>query len=131
MKLTEPISKIMTSDIISVLPDALLADMKRLMERRGIHHLPIESQDGQLMGLVSSEDIARVERVYPSIIDVKAQHFMTTDLVKLKPEASIKEVLNTFLENRYRALPVVDANDVLVGIVTPYDFLENLNKNDE
>ena len=128
MKLTEPISKIMTIDITAVKPNTSLEEMKRLMARRGFHHLPVESNEGELLGLVSAEDIARVERAYPSLMSIKAEHFMTTDLVKLSLDTSILDALDIFLENRYRALPVVDTDNILVGIVTPYDFLEKLVK---
>ena len=47
------IEAIMSTDLITVLPDATLAEARRLMHNNRIHHLPVVKEDGELIGLRS------------------------------------------------------------------------------
>ncbi|MDH3730855.1 MAG: CBS domain-containing protein [Acidimicrobiia bacterium] len=49
---------------------------------------------------------------------------MTTDVVTIRPEQTIKEAARLMVANRVSGLPVVDDNAALIGIVTEADFLE-------
>ncbi len=48
---------------------------------------------------------------------------MTTDVTTITPETSLRDAARILLELRISGLPVVDANNKLVGIVTEADFL--------
>ncbi len=51
------IEDIMTSPVRTVRPDALLADVVRLMAATGLHHLPVVGDDEKLVGIVSQSDL--------------------------------------------------------------------------
>ena len=51
------VEDIMTTPVITVSPDTLLADVVRLMARTGLHHLPVVEPDGRLAGIVSQSDL--------------------------------------------------------------------------
>lgn len=131
MKLNNPISSLMTKDLTTISLETSVEQIKQLFSRRSIHHLLVEGKEGDLLGMVSTEDIKRIEAFYPNILSFQAKHIMTVSLTSLSPTMSIREALLIFLENKIRALPVVDDKGKLVGIVTPYDFLEKLLSNKE
>jgi CBS-domain-containing membrane protein len=54
---------------------------------------------------------------------MKARDVMTSDVVSIGPDASILEALRLMLDRRISGLPVLDAQQRLVGIVTEGDFL--------
>jgi CBS domain-containing protein len=54
---------------------------------------------------------------------MRAGEVMTTGAATIRPEASLIEAARVMIENRISGLPVVDARDRLVGIVTEGDFL--------
>jgi CBS domain-containing membrane protein len=51
------IADIMTTPVRTAGPDALLADVVRLMAATGLHHIPIVEEDGRLAGIVSQSDL--------------------------------------------------------------------------
>lgn len=54
---------------------------------------------------------------------MKAGDVMTTGAATIRPEASLAEAAQVMVDNEISGLPVVDARDKLVGIVTEGDFL--------
>lgn len=53
---------------------------------------------------------------------------MTTDVITVRPETSIRELAELFVNKRIGSVPVVDAEGKLSGIVTESDLIE-LGKN--
>ncbi len=127
MDLNKKVSEIMSTALTAVGPNTPIEQLEKLFQRRGIHHLPVEAPDGKILGIISTDDFNRYRHV-PSPVDLVAQHIMTDNPSRLSPRVPIGEALSIFLDNRFRALPVVDAEDKLLGIVTPYDFLELILK---
>jgi len=54
---------------------------------------------------------------------MKARDVMVSTVVSVKPSASVKEVAKTFLERRISAVPVVDDEGKLLGIVSEGDLM--------
>jgi len=54
---------------------------------------------------------------------MNASDVMTREAVSIRPEAGILEALRLMLDRRISGLPVVDANAMLVGILTEGDLL--------
>ena len=131
MDLSKKVSSLMTSDLTAVKPETELEKLKALFTRRSIHHIPVENKEGILLGLVSSEDLKQHSGFISSTMGTTAGHIMTTELYYLNLESSLKEALDLFLENRFRALPIVEKSGKLVGIITPYDFLRLIDKKSE
>jgi CBS domain-containing protein len=60
----EPVANIMTVDPLTIPSSALAVEAMLEMLGRGVHHLPVVD-DGQLLGLVSSGDLMRLETANP------------------------------------------------------------------
>jgi len=54
---------------------------------------------------------------------MRARDIMTTPVVTVTPQTTIKEAARTLATRGFTALPVVDENDRLVGIVTEADLV--------
>jgi len=54
---------------------------------------------------------------------MKARDVMVSPVITVKPSASVREVAKTFLERRISAVPVVDDQGKLVGIVSEGDLM--------
>lgn len=59
----------------------------------------------------------------PEVRAVRASQFMTADVVTAKPGARITDVVALLIQRRITALPVVDDEGQLVGIVAEVDLL--------
>lgn len=57
-------------------------------------------------------------------IMLKVRDIMTTDVVTVKKETSIRELAELFTKHRVGSVPVVDDGGSLIGIVTESDLIE-------
>ncbi len=128
-----PISKIMSTDIISVNSNNTVADVVDIFKSHSIRHIPVVS-GSEIIGLISKTDIERISfvngiqensastQVY-DILDIK--HVMTTDLDCVQCEQPIKEAAEIFSRGKFHALPVLEGKE-LKGIVTTTDIINYL-----
>ena len=136
MNILNPISSIMTSDPISLDPNHTISDVRDVFKNNRIHHIPIVT-DGKLMGIVSKSDYLffrkgfavseteeNIETLRLSAFNVS--HIMTKKVAHLSSNDRISVAIEIFKENLFHAIPVVD-DGMLVGIITTYDILKNLN----
>lgn len=53
-----------------------------------------------------------------------ARDIMTTEVISVTTETSLKDLARTFIETRYSNLPVLDDNGRLVGVISETDLVE-------
>ena len=89
-------------------------DAARIMIENGVNHLPVVGNNGQLAGIVTSWDIAKaVACGYQDLDQIISRQVFTAI-----PEEAIAKVAKLMEEKAISALPVVDDNNQLVGIVS-------------
>jgi CBS domain-containing protein/gamma-glutamylcysteine synthetase len=121
----QTVSQLMATDLFTVHPDDLIDLAASVMDWKHIRHVPVEDDDGRLVGLVSHRDLLRL--LSRGLLDkqtkpVTVAEIMTSDPITVTPNTSTLEALGIMRRQKVGCLPVVE-NDKLVGIVTAYDFL--------
>ncbi len=95
------------------------------MRRRYIHSLIVEkSEDNPAYGILTSTDICDkiiAKDKNPSL--VKVREIMSTPLVTVKKDMSLKECAENMQKFHIHHIPVVNDNGDLVGMVSATDFL--------
>jgi len=56
-----PTAEVMATDVVSVSPDTPLPEVAEVMQEHAIHHLPVVSGSGQVVGIVTTTDLANAE----------------------------------------------------------------------
>lgn len=113
----------MTSELITVPDNTPVSKLKNMFKRKGVHHILVEDNDRQLLGVISTEDFLRSAHFPVNENNLFARHIMTATPTTVNKEATIFQVLEMFLDNYFRCLPVIDHTKRLAGIVTPYDIM--------
>lgn len=119
--MNEPVSTIMSRDLITLGPEDTLAKVAQTFREKRIHHLPVVD-GGKLVGLVTTYDLFKMGKSSNEYANIKVKEIMTTKLAKLEPSAKVGTAAEIFLENLFHALPIVEG-EKLVGIVTTFDVL--------
>jgi CBS domain-containing protein len=119
------VGQFMSTDLFTVSPDDLIDFAASMMDWRHIRHVPVEDQEGRLVGLVTHRGLLRLltNGTYRNEQPVTVREIMVTDPVTITPLTSSLEAIELMRKNGVGCLPVVEG-DQLVGIVTSYDFLE-------
>ena len=124
-----PVKEIMTKDVIALHLDDTLRLVDKTFDKHHFHHIPILDSNGKVAGMISKEDILRLISVRQEFTDkefgrIKVRDFMSDKLVLITPEDSIGLAADMFITNHFHALPVVDEDDNLQGIVTTHDLIK-------
>jgi CBS domain-containing protein len=117
---------LMTYPVMCALSTDRLLDLYALMSDRRIRHLPVLSQ-GRLVGIISDRDILTYGQkqsgclVFPP--NLRASDIMSADVVSCTPDTPLAEAAARMVDIKVDALPVVDENNHLVGVVTASDIM--------
>lgn len=65
------------------------------------------------------------------VLNMKVRDFMITNVISVRPDTTIKAVMETFVEKKIGGVPIVDANGILSGIVTDGDILRAIKPLDD
>lgn len=136
MKLYEPISTIMSTELITVNKDYDILTVKKLMDENGIHHIPVVHFE-KLVGLISKSDLLfflkglsadNFEDMYNEsrMENFRAEDIMTENLECLNLDDTILKSIELLQKNKYHSIPIIKDDDTLVGIVTTYDIVNIL-----
>jgi CBS domain-containing protein len=132
---TEPITSVMTTDVVSIDRDQPLSQAYQALHGAGYHHIPVLEND-RPVGMISSTDILKLaydvegsdDRMLRSMLDQQftIDDAMTADLVTLPDTATIHDAADVLAKGNLHSVVIVDAEGSLVGIVTTTDLIRYL-----
>ena len=128
------VSRSMTRKVITVDPDKTVFEAQDLMAENKIRHLPVVDVNQQLIGIVTDRDI-RSALPYNFIKDscsaeerdricaLTVKDIMTAEPISISPTYTIQDALLMIQNSKVGALPVVDEDGKLTGILSVRDLL--------
>jgi acetoin utilization protein AcuB len=123
------IQDIVQRDLGAVTPHAPLAEVLRLLNRRGVRHVPVIENE-RLVGIISDRDVkaALALSLGPGgdTIYRTAGQIMTRDPETIASVCPVEEAARIMVTKRISALPVIEEGR-LTGIVTETDLLRLLS----
>jgi acetoin utilization protein AcuB len=132
----------MTRKLVTLPPEASVAEALTLCRERRIRHIPI-LEEGRLVGIVSDRDLRDAtpalgdqERA-SALQEIQVGDVMTREVITTVPEDSIENAAQEMYEHKIQSLPVVAegpivdevsavAEEELLGIVTTSDVMRAL-----
>ena len=142
------VAEIMTTEVLTVRPETSLKQVAEILSARGISGAPVVDEDRHVLGVVSEADIIVKER---KVVPPDALHrilhrtngmsakraartageAMTSPAVTVTGARRVDVAAALMLDKQVNRLPVVDEDDVLVGIVTRADLVRAFVHTDE
>jgi len=113
---------LMTSPILTVNEDANLADAASLLTKYNINVLPVVDNDNHtLCGIITRQVVEK--GVYHGLKQVPVRDYMTTDYQPVHKDADLLQIQEMIVERNQRFLPVIDAQNMVIGAITRKDLL--------
>ena len=125
-----PITRVMTTDRVTVGPDDSAVAAREHLDRGDLHHLPVV-EAGKLVGIVSASDLLKfylLDQRATSLQAMTVRSMMAKDPVVLDATDTLHDAASTLSLGGFHACPVVDADLMLVGIVTSSDLIQHLSR---
>ncbi|MDA9898289.1 CBS domain-containing protein [Flavobacteriales bacterium] len=133
MKKRTPISKIMSSDIITVNKTQSITEVSDIIKNKNIRHVPVVSGN-RVIGMLSKVDLQKIsfvntidgDQLTTALFDgLNIEQVMTKDVKVVQKDDTIYDVAIILSKNEFHSLPVLE-NEKLVGIVTTTDLIKYL-----
>ena len=109
----------------TISPSASIHD---LVNALNVHHVGalVVSPDGKkIEGIVSERDVVRaMPGKLDQLIGMHVRDLMTVEVVTCKSDATVSELMKIMTERRIRHIPVVDANENLISIISIGDVVK-------
>lgn len=138
---------IMTRQVVSVRPDASIVDAADLMLKHRISGLPVVSEQGKLIGIVTDRDLLRrresgaeparprwleflvaprrLSSEYELLQSRKVSDVMTPNPISIDEDATLDHAVRLMNQHRIKRIPVL-RKDQLVGIIAREDIVAAL-----
>ena len=115
-------ASIMTTDVFTLHQNIIayeaIKEIQRQEKSEMVFYLYITDDDNRLTGVISLRDLVTTPPE-TSLIDI-----MTKNVVSVRPETDQEEVAKIVARYNYLAVPVVDMDDSMLGIVTVDDVVD-------
>jgi CBS-domain-containing membrane protein len=126
------VASVMVESPIFVNPNDKLVGAVVRMVQEGIRHMIVADEHRRVVGIVSDRDLRllvgdqHLANMGKDVENLEVSWAMTPNPFVIHHDDSIFELSSYFIDERVGALPVVDDEEKLVGIVSYVDFLSYL-----
>jgi len=112
-------------EIVSISPMASVYEAIQLMDAKNIGALLVLNENGSIAGIFAERDCFRkVILEGKATSDVLVKTAMTKKVVYASPENTVDECMSLMTQKRIRHLPVIDAQQKIVGIISIGDLVK-------
>ena len=141
------VKDIMQTDVVTVVSDTTVEELADLLAERKVSGVPVIDGEDLVVGMVSEADVImqdadlhfpryvqllesiiylesvrKFEERYRKAFGAKVADIMSTEVVTVSPEASVREAATLMADRKVNRLPVTERRR-LVGIVTRGDIV--------
>ena len=128
------VSRSMTRRVVTVDPHTSVFEAQELMSQHRVRHLPVVEEGDKLIGIVSDRDIRSALPFHcfkdgisaeekGKLEGLKVKDIMTREVFTISPGFTIQDALLMIQNAKVGALPVVDEEGRLKGILSVRDLL--------
>jgi CBS domain-containing protein len=113
------------SDVATITKVASLADASAHLRDRGVGALVVSDDGRHIDGIVSERDVVRALAAHGAgALGRSVSSAMSADVITCSAGDSVEELMVSMTERRIRHLPVIDADNLLMGIVSIGDVVK-------
>lgn len=113
---------VMTQHPRTLCLDDSIGEAWRALDELEVRHLPIVNRLDEVVGMLSDRDLVRTSRDSPNPVAT----LMSDHVVAVTPDTPLDDVIERLVKGHIGALPVIDEEHHVVGIVSYVDVLRAL-----
>lgn len=108
------VADVMIKNVVTIQQGSSVEDAARIMMVEGVTHLPVINAEGKLAGIVTAWDVSKAVALKYTLLE----EIMTRNVVVSAQSDSIERAAKRMNEYNISALPVVDADKRVIGMIT-------------
>lgn len=133
------IERNMIRKVVTITPEAGVLEARDRLRRYKIHSLPVVDPAGALLGIVTDRDVrsalpsgllseAELTRLKARLAALRVRDIMTAEVVTVSPDHTLQDALLLMQQVHVGALPVVDRDRKILGIISIRDLLRGFTE---
>jgi predicted transcriptional regulator len=111
-----PVKLVMTDRPITIYPGATVEQAAEIMDENGIDGLPVERDEGEIVGIITSRDL--LSYFVDKNPDSKVGDLMSQAVVSVHRHHTLDHVLEEMIDNSVDRVVVCEDNATPVGVIT-------------
>ena len=125
------VSRVMTKNPVLIHPDMSINEIRSLMDKAQIGHLPVMSKNNELVGLMTRKDLVKATPTMATSLDmyeisyllskITAKDVMEKKVLTVDENEVVEEAARIMADNAIGCLPVT-RGELIVGIITDTDL---------
>jgi CBS domain-containing protein len=144
--LAQPVQDVMRTEVVSVSPETMVAEIVTFLLRKGYRSLPVVDENGRPLGIITDGDLLRrtglrarldlqaevsVAGWQQQLADLRAQggtaaSLMTSPVITILATAPLRQAVQQMTAHDLKRLPVVDENGRLAGWISRLGILRTV-----
>uniref|UniRef100_UPI0040480DFD CBS domain-containing protein n=1 Tax=Aliarcobacter sp. TaxID=2321116 RepID=UPI0040480DFD len=128
---TEPVyhvQDIMTQECIYINNQSTILNAYNVLKEHKVSQIPVVSFGKKIVGMINKKIILNLlmDDIENSkhILDKKIEDIYLNEVITADPISDIRRVAKVMIDFKLDAIPIVDENDILVGIVSKTDIIK-------
>jgi CBS domain-containing protein len=146
------VAELMNRDVLTVLPTTPLSEAIKILVNRQISGLPVVDESGKLVGVISESDLmwrekgldrppyimlldsviylqnpAKHDRDLHKVLGQTVGEVMTAQAISITADTTIPAAARIMHEKKIHRLPVIDAEERPIGIITQSDIVRGIS----
>ena len=132
------VSEVMTREVVTTGPDAVLGQAARLMVEKHLKRLPVVDREGRLVGILGRLDIlntiaaVHLPQWHPEAHAVGQQALvsdvMTPEVPTVHESATVEEIFERLVSSAHKRVVVVDDQRRVVGVIADSDLISRVSR---
>jgi CBS domain-containing protein len=106
-----------------------VSDALQLMKDKCVNGAPVVDEEGKLSGMIVKADIYRFMMDPGHLLSYTLDLVMTKNVVFARPEDTLPRVAQIISDKDVIALPIVDEDNIVIGMITIQDLLKAFIQN--
>jgi homoserine O-acetyltransferase len=108
------VGDVMIKEVVTIRQGSSVEEAAGIMMNEGVTHLPVINAEGKLVGIVTAWDVSKAVALKYTLLE----EIMTRKVVISSQEDPIERAAKRMNEHNISALPVVDTNQRVIGMIT-------------
>ncbi len=121
--------EVMTKNVTACAPDTPIKDVIKILSRNRISSLII-TENNEPVGIITERDLVAImgEMLNDEALDhLPIVNFMTSPALTVHVYNTFEEAVKFAMNKNIRHLPVVDQNNILIGLLTQTNMVKSLS----
>ncbi|MFV9505606.1 MAG: CBS domain-containing protein [Oscillochloridaceae bacterium umkhey_bin13] len=115
----------MSAHPVTIEPESSALSALGIMQYHHLRHLPVVDPSGRVVGMLAERDLllAASRHLHAGM---EVTEVMAHQVVTVNPETPLADAASLMAQHHFGSLPVIDADNIIVGIITESDLFRAL-----